>query len=178
MLRRLFPGAIRPSQDAYDTGPLRWPLPRHPATRRTRWLWLVPLVAGFLAVLGIVISHDPGPGVALSGRGWFTIALAALLVALLAIHRNAGQLMRALAEYTVVVLLAVLLVSATGMQQAPAPAKQPASRAGAATKTAGDACPSIVQVRDWLACLWHAGQEASRRAHSTPTTTQPRKGHR
>lgn len=178
MLRRLFPGAIQPPQDSYDTGPLRWPLPRHPATRRTRWLWLVPLVAGFGAVLGIVISHDPGPGVALSGRGWSTIALAGLLVALLAIHRNTGHLLRALAEYTVVVLLAVLLVSATGTQQTPAPAKQPAARAGAAAKTAGDACPSIVQVRDWLACLWHAGQEASRRAHSTPTTTRPRKGHR
>jgi hypothetical protein len=169
MLRRLFPGAIEPSQDAYDTDPRRWSLPRHPATRRTRWLWLVPLVAGFLAVAGIVISHDPGPGLALSGRGWFTIALAALLVALLAKHRNAGQMMRALAEYTVVVLLAVLLVSATGMQQAPA-AKRPAPRATVTAKAAGDACPSVVQVREWLACLWQAGQEANRRAHPTPTT--------
>src|SRR6266487_4407795 len=98
MLRRLFPGAIQPPRDAYDTGPLRWPLPRHPATRRTRWLWLVPLVAGFVAVLGVVISHDPGPGLALSNLGWFTIVLAALLVALLAIHRNTGHLLRALAE--------------------------------------------------------------------------------
>jgi hypothetical protein len=173
MLRRLFPGAIQPSRDAYDTGPLRWPLPRHPATRRTRWLWLVPLLAGFGAVLGIVVSHDPGPGLALSGRGWFTIALAGLLVALLAIHRNTGQLLRALAEYTVVVLLAVLLATATGMQQPPPAAKQPASRAGATAKPAGDACPSIVRVRDWLTCLWHTSQEASRRAHPTPTTTRP-----
>src|SRR6266699_3163391 len=137
MLRRLFPGAIE-SEDSYDTGPLRWPSPgsrplrRHPATRRTRWLWLMPLVAGFLAVLGIVVSHDPGPGLSLSGRGWFTIGLAGLLMVLLAIHRNTGQLLRALAEYTVVVLLAVLLVTATGMQQTPAPARHPAARAGTA----------------------------------------------
>jgi hypothetical protein len=180
MLRRLFPDATE-SEDPYDTGPLRWPSPgnrpfrRHPATRRTRWLWLVPLVGGFLAVLGIVASHDPGPGLSLSGRGWFTIGLAGLLVVLLAIHRNTGQLMRALAEYTVVVLLAVLLVTATGMQQAPTPAaKHPASRAGAATKTAGDACPSIVQMRDWLACLWHTSQETNRRNHP-PTTTTPKR---
>jgi hypothetical protein len=177
MLRRLFPGAIE-SEDSYDTGPLRWPSPgnrplrRHPATRRTRWLWLVPLVASFLTVLGIVVSHDPGPGLSLSGRGWFTIGLAALLMVLLAIHRNTGQLMRALAEYTVVVLLVVLLATATGMQQAPAlAAKHPAPRAGAAAKTAGDACPSIVQVRDWLACLWRTSQGRS----DPSTTTTPRK---
>jgi len=137
----------------------------------------VPLVAGLLAVLGIVISHDPGPGLRLSGRGWFTIGLAALLAVLLAIHRNTGQrwaLLRALAEYTVVGMLALLLVTATGMQQPPAPAaKHPASRASVAATNASDTCPSIVQLRDWLACLWHASQEPNRRDHSTPTTTQP-----
>jgi hypothetical protein len=146
-----------------------------PLTERTRWLWLVPLVAGLLAVLGIVASHDPGQGLSPSGRGWFTLALAALLAVLLTIHRNAGQLLRAAAEYLVVALLAVLLVTATGLQQTPAPAaKHPPSRAGAAAKAAGDACPSIVQVRAWLACLWQAGQDAAR--HSHPPTTKP-KGH-
>jgi hypothetical protein len=185
MLGRLFPGAIQ-SQDAYDTGPLRgaspdaWPLRRHPATRRTRWLWLVPLLAGLLAVLGIIVSHDPGPGLALSGRGWFTLALTALLAVLLAIHRNTGQrwaFMRALAEYLVVALLAVLLVTAAGMQHTPAPApaaKHPAARPGTA-KIAGAACPSVVQARDWLACLWHAGQQAGRRSHPPTTTTTPRR---
>jgi hypothetical protein len=181
MLGRRFPGAIQ-SQDAYDTGPLRgafpgaWPLRRHPATRRTRWLWLVPLLAGLLAVLGIIVSHDPGPGLALSGSGWFTLALAGLLAVLLAIHRTAGQLLRALAEYLVVALLAVLLVTAAGMRHTPAAAaKQPAARPSTAAKIAGDACPSVVQVRDWLACLWHAGQQAGRRSHPPTTTTTPRR---
>ncbi len=184
MLGRRFPGAIQ-SQDAYDTGPLRgaspgaWALRRHPAARRTRWLWLAPLLAGLLAVLGYVVSHDPGPGLSLSGRGWCTIGLAAVLAVLLAIHRTAGQLLRALAEYLVVALLAVLLATAVGMQQTPAPAaKHPSSHAGATTKTAGDACPSIVQVRDWLACLWHAGQEAQHRNHPPTTTTTTPRGHR
>jgi hypothetical protein len=187
MLRRLFPGAIERDEDAYDTGSLRWPsrwpsagtrpLRRHPATRRTRWLWVAPLAAGFLTVLGMVISRDPGPGLALSGRGWFTIGLTALLAVLLAIHRYAGQLTRAVAEYVVVTMLTVLLVTATGMQQAPELAKQPAAHTGTAATTAVDACPSVVHVRDWLACLWRAGQEAQRRAHP-PTTTTPDRRHR
>jgi hypothetical protein len=184
MLRRRFPAAIEWDEDAYDTGPIRWPsagnrpLRRHPATRRTRWLWLVPLLAGFLAVLGIVIARDPGPGLALSTLGWFTIILAALLAVLLAIHRNAGQLLRAIAEYLVAALLAVLLATAISTQQMPAPAaKHPPSRASGAAKSAVDACPAVVHIRDWLACLWHAGQEAARRSHP-PTTTKPTpKGH-
>jgi hypothetical protein len=185
MLRRRFPGGIQLSQDAYDTGPIRWPsrlpsaanrpLRRHPATRRTRWLWLVPLLAGLVAVLGMVIARDPGPG--LSGRGWFTLALAALLAVLLAIHRNAGQLLRAVAEYLVVALLAVLLATATGIQPARAPAKHPPSHAGATAKTAVDACPSIVHVRDWLTCLWNASQKAQRRSHPATTTKPTPKGH-
>jgi hypothetical protein len=173
MLRRRFPAGIQLSQDAYNTGPIRWPLPRHPATRHTRWLWLVPLLAGFATVFAIVISHHPGRGLSLSNLGWFTIVLAALLVILLAIHRNAGQLLRAIAEYLVVALLAVLLVTATSIQpaQAPAPAEHPPSHAGSHTR-AVDACPAIVHVRDWLTCLWNASQDTARRSHP-PTTAKP-----
>jgi lysylphosphatidylglycerol synthetase-like protein (DUF2156 family) len=177
MLRRRFPAGIQLSQDAYDTGPIRWPLTRHPATRRTRWLWLVPLVAGFATVFGIVIAQDRGAGLSLTNLGWFTIVLAALLVVLLAIHRNAGQMLRAIAEYLVVALLAVLLVTTTGRQptQAPAPAEHPPSHAGATAKSAVDACPAIVHVRDWLTCLWNASQDAARRSH--PSTTAKPKDH-
>jgi len=171
MLQRMFPGAL----ERADTGPLRSPLTRHPATRRTRWLWTVPLAAGFLTVFGWVAVHDPGPGLSLSDRGWLEVGLAGLLVLLLAVHRydSTWRLVRMLAEYAAVALLAVLLVTATGMRQTPAPAaKHPAARAGTAANVAGDACPSVVQVRDWLACLWQAGQEAARRSH--PPTTTPR----
>jgi hypothetical protein len=140
---------------------------------RTRWLWLLPLAAGLLAVAGWVIFHDPGPGLALSGRGWCTLVLAGLLAVLLGVHRRAETLLRALGEYAAVALLAVLLVTATGVQQQSAPAKYPASRAGAAARAA-DACPSVVELRAWLACPWNAGQQAAR---SHPPTTKPNKRH-
>ncbi len=79
-------------------------------TERTRWLWLVPLVVGFLTVFGWVASHDPGKGLALSNRGWLTIAAAAALMVLLSVHRTEGfgHLARVVAEYAVVAVLAVL----------------------------------------------------------------------
>ena len=61
---------------------------------------------------GFVLGHDdPTPG--LSTRGLLTIALAAAVVVLLTIHRAAGPgpLARALAEYAVVFLLAVLVAT-------------------------------------------------------------------
>jgi hypothetical protein len=169
MLRRLFPGAIQPPRDAYDTGPLRWPLPRHPATRRTRWLWLVPLLAGFGAVVGIIVSHDPGPGVALSGRGWFTIGLAALLVLMLGMRRRDGQLLRAAMEYVVVFTLAALIATTAGApQQAQA---APDAQAQAQAQATG-ACPSVLQARAWLTCLWHQASAATKAdQQASPTTT-------
>jgi hypothetical protein len=185
MLEHLFPRAVEPSGDDYDTAPFRplrqqsrGHLRRHPATRRTRWLWLVPLAAGLLTVLGWVLAHDPGPGLALSGRGWLQVGLAAALVLLLARHRSDStwRLLRMLGEYTAVALLAILLVSPASVQHPPTPAPQhPAARARAAAEVAGDACPSIVQLRAWLSCLWQASQQAAR-GHRPPTTT-PRKGH-
>src|SRR4029450_863135 len=67
------------------------------------------------------------PATSLSERGLLTIALAALVVVLLTIHRTAGpsRLARAAAEYTAVALLAALLtLTAAG----------PALRAGAAAE--------------------------------------------
>jgi hypothetical protein len=143
-----------------------WELPFPPMpypgqyTERTRWLWLVPLATGFLSVVGWVLSHDPGPGLALSNRGWLTIVGAAAVVLLLAVHRNDGwrRLLRAIAEYTVVAALAVLLATtATGPGRA-----TPHGRAQAT-----GACPSALQTRAWLTCLWHqANQQPS-------TTTAP-----
>jgi hypothetical protein len=88
-----------------------------------RWWWPTLAVAGFLAVVVYVTGHDPGP----SQRGLLTIALAALVVVLLTLHRSAGpsRLARATAEYTVVALLtAMLALAAAGAQQLATPPRR------------------------------------------------------
>ena len=71
------------------------------------------ILAGFGTVVGIVLGHDDPTAPGLSTRGLATVALAALVVVLLTIHRTAGpgDLARAAAEYTVVALLAGLLAT-------------------------------------------------------------------
>ena len=84
--------------------------------------------AGFLVVTGFVLGHDdPTPGLSL--RGLCTIALAAAVVVLLTIRRTAGPgpLARALFEYAVVFLLAVL-VATTGINLDQAPAARQAGQ--------------------------------------------------
>jgi hypothetical protein len=144
------------------------PLPLRAASSVARWWWPTLAVAGFLGVAGFVFGHDdPAPG--LSQRGLVTIALAAVMVVLLTIRRSGGPgpLARAMAEYTVVALLAMLLAT-TGIGQSPADAKQ----AGVAP----DRRPALVKTldgfRDWLAGWWHwADQEYDRRTQPPSTTT-------
>jgi hypothetical protein len=135
---------------------------------RTRWLWLVPLIGSFLAVTGWVASHDPGPGLALTNRGWLTILAAALVLVLLTIHRGdgIGHLLRMLAEYAVVFALAVLVTLAATTANSPVEIQaraQAQAHAEAQARAAG-ACPPVVQVRAWLSCLWD-------QASGPPTTT-------
>jgi hypothetical protein len=144
-------------------------LHRFPTARSlSRWLWPTLAVGGFLLVTGFVAAHDdPAPG--LSVRGVLTVALAAAVVALLTIRRTAGPgpLTRALFEYTVVFLLAVL-VATTGIpvDQAPAAGSQQAS-------AARDQRPALVKTldgfRDWLG-EWRtwARTENDHRAQSSP----------
>ena len=146
------------------------PTPLHAARSVGRWLWPTLAATGFLTLAGFVLRHDdPTPG--LSVRGLVTIALAGLVVILLTIRRAAGPgpLTRALFEYTVVFLLAVLIAT-TGIS-----VDQPAG----ATKKAGvvsDQRPALVKTidsfRDWLS-EWRqwARKETDRRAQSSPTTT-------
>jgi hypothetical protein len=132
-------------------------------------------VAGFLAVAGFVLGHDdPAPG--LSQRGLLAIALAAVVVVLLTIRRAAGPgpLARAIAEYTLVALLAGLLTT-TGLQLAQPPA------GGTRASVAPDPRPALVKTldgfRDWLATWWRwADQEYDRRT-SPPSTTTPSQHH-
>jgi hypothetical protein len=156
-------------------------------------------LAGFAAVAGLVLSHDqPAPG--LSVRGLVTLALAALVVVLLTLHRAAGPgpLTRAVAEYTVVAVLAGLLAAnLVGLTQPPS--NPTGSSATTKTRQAAPTTPNLEAGQDrprvlrvaaamaravakairaitgaarWLVDLWHrAGQQADRRTNrSSPTT--------
>jgi hypothetical protein len=136
-----------------------------------RWLWFTLSISGFLVVTGFVFGHDdPTPGLSL--RGLCTIALAAAVVVLLTLRRTAGPgpLTRALFEYAVVFLLAVL-VATTGvaLDQAPTGDKQ--------ASAAPDQRPALVKTidgfRDWLD-QWRdwARTETDRRTQSSSATTR------
>jgi hypothetical protein len=155
------------------------PLPLQAARSLGRWLWPTLAISGFLAVVVQVLDHDPSaPG--LSYRGLLTVALAAVVVVLLTLHRRngPGPLARAVAEYTVVAVLAGLLATAgTGVDQQPA--DHPASGQARAQAAAGDDQPAVIRAvtkvlragaalirgvtgaARWLVDLWHrADQEA------------------
>jgi hypothetical protein len=148
------------------------PLPLHTARSVGRWLWPTLAATGFLTLAGFALRHDdPAPG--LSVRGLVTIALAGLVVILLTIRRAAGPgpLARALLEYGVVFLLAVLVATAG------VPVDQPAAT-GNKTAAAADQRPALVKTldgfRDWLS-EWRqwAHTQTNRRAQSASTTLDP-----
>jgi hypothetical protein len=148
--------------------PLTDPSPLALRTARLvgRWLWFTAAVGGFLVVTGFAFAHDdPTPG--LSVRGLVMIALAAAVVVLLTIRRAAGPgpLARAMAEYTVVFLLAVL-VATTGISL-----DQEAAAGGKATHAAPDQRPALVKaidgLRDWLG-EWRQWARSERDRRSRP----------
>jgi hypothetical protein len=147
------------------------PLPLQTARSVGRWLWFTLAVAGFLLVTAFTLTHDdPTPGLSL--RGLLTIALAATVVALLTIRRTAGPgpLTRAVFEYTVVFVLAVL-VATTGI-----PLDPPAAADGKTATAAADQRPALVKTidsfRDWLS-QWRewARTETDRHPRSSSATT-------
>jgi hypothetical protein len=150
------------------------PLPLQTARSFGRWLWPTLSIGGFLVVVGFVFGNDdPAPGLSL--RGLCTIALAAAVVALLTVRRTAGlgPLTRALFEYAVVFVLAVL-VATTGvnLDQPPAAGKPTAGKQASSLR---DQRPALVTTidsfRDWLG-EWRtwAHTETDRRAQSSLTT--------
>jgi hypothetical protein len=166
------------------------PLPLRAAGSVARWWWPTLAVAGFLAVAVYVTGHDPG----LSQQSLLTIALAALIVVLLTIHRTAGpsRLARATAEYTVVALLAALLtLTAAGAQQLATPAaKGDANQPATASADASQDRPWVLRVAAgvlravtkairavtgaarWVGDLWHqADAKIDQRSRSSSTTT-------
>jgi hypothetical protein len=135
-------------------------------------------VAGFLLVTGFILVHDdPTPG--LSARGLLAIALAATVVVLLTLHRAAGPgpLARALAEYSVVFVLAVL-VATTGVTLDPPPTPTGGHGKQATAEAAPDLRPPLIKTIDtWRDRLVGAGGwliELWRRAD--PTIPQPPAG--
>jgi hypothetical protein len=121
------------------------PLPLRAARSVARWWWPTLAIAGFLAVAVYVTGHDPSP----SQRGLLTIALAALVVVLLTIHRTAGprHLARATAEYTAVALLTALLtLTAAGNQPPVTPAaKGDANHPATASAEASQDRPRVLR---------------------------------
>jgi hypothetical protein len=170
------------------------PLPVRMAGSVARWWWPTLAVTSFLAVAVYVTGHDPG----LSQRGLFTIALAALVVVLLSIHRSAGPgaLARAAAEYTVVALLAALLALATGGNQQPVTpaAKGKAKQAATASADANQDRPWVLRVVasgiravtravravtgavGWLADLWRQADAKTDQPNRSSSTTTPKAG--
>ena len=151
------------------------PTSLHAARSVGRWLWPTVAVGGFLTVTGFVVAHDdPQPG--LSVRGLLTIALAATVVVLLTIRRTAGPgpLTRALFEYTIVALLAVLITT-TGI-----PADQPPTGGKTASATS-DQRPALVKTidgfLDWLG-EWRewARKQTDHRGQASPAVLAPSPG--
>jgi hypothetical protein len=173
------------------------PLPLRVAESVARWWWPILALAGFGTMVGLVLGHDhPAPG--LSTRGLITIALAALVVVLLTIHRAAGPgpLARAVAEYAVVAVLAGLLV---GVNQPPSNPATPAAKteanqaapakpnleagqdqpgvirvAAAVARAVTQAIRAVAGAAGWLVDLWHqADQQTDRRPSRSSSTTTP-----
>jgi hypothetical protein len=168
------------------------PLPLRAAGSVARWWWPTLAVASFLAVAVYVTGHDPGP----SQRGLLTIALAALVVVLLTIHRTAGpsRLARATAEYTAVALLAAMLtLAAAGNQQPVTPAaKGDATHPATAQAEANQDRPRVLQIAagairavtkavravigavGWLVDLWRQADTKTDHPNQSPSTTTPK----
>jgi hypothetical protein len=163
------------------------PRPLHAARSLGRWWWPTLTVSSFVAVVAYTFAHDDlAPG--LSHRGLLSVALAALVVALLTIHRRYGPwpLTRALAEYTVVAVLTGLLVATGAGASQPAAdhptksdeAKTTPERKPKAEAAAGDDRPVVLRAAakvvravtgavGWLVDLW---RQADR--NTKPTDSQ------
>jgi hypothetical protein len=165
------------------------PLPLRAAGSVARWWWPTLAVAGFLAVAVYVTGHDPS----LSQRGLLTIALAALVVVLLTIHRTAGpsRLARAAAEYTAVALLTALLALTAAGNQPPATPAAKGDANQAATADASQDRPWVLRVAAgviravtkairavtgaarWVADLWRQADAKTDHHSRTSSTTAP-----
>jgi hypothetical protein len=174
------------------------PLSLRAASAVARWWWPILSLASFGVVAGLVLGHDD-PATGLSTRGLVTIALAALVVVLLTLHRAAGPgpLARAVAEYAVVAVLAGLLVADLGgsadrpsdsaTSAAKAEAKQARAKpnveagegrhgvirvAAGVARAVTKAIRAVIGAARWVVDLWRrAGEQANRPGRSLSSTT-------
>jgi hypothetical protein len=151
--------------------------PRHlQAGAVLRWWWPAAVATGFLVLVAIVGDRDdPAPG--LSTRGLATLTLATVALATLTIRRQSGPwaLARALAEYTVIVLLVGLLTTpptaVLHAERAPATAPRPP----VATQEAASLPPGMSQLVSagrWLVELWDRAEAMT--DDPPPTRPQPK----
>jgi hypothetical protein len=138
-----------------------------------RWWWPAAVVTGFLVLVAIVGDRDdPTPG--LSSRGLATLTLATVALATLTIRRQAGPwaLARALAEYTVIVLLVGLLTTPTGAPHAERASasspRPPVAKQEAASLPPG--MSQVVSVGRRLVELWDRAQAMTDDPPPTPPT--------
>jgi hypothetical protein len=156
--------------------PLGPAYPRRRGAGLARWWWPALVTVAFLALVGYVLDHDQ-VAVGVSVRGLVAVALAAVVVAVLTVRRGAGAraLLRTLAEYAAVAVLAVSLVTLGAHHPAPAPEPKakPDQRAGLAVVVEAPG-----NVRDWLADRWReAGQRVDQQRQQQPAPP-PRGGAR
>jgi hypothetical protein len=143
------------------------PLPQ--GSGRLRLLLLVPLVLLIAGGATGLLNHT---------RGWVMFGLACAALFMLARHRSGGPawLARMLGEYAVVAVLAVLLVTGTGIAKPALPGGQGRTAAGAA-----QLCPPTLRGVAASACdlasdLWaktKAAAKAKANQQASPTTTRP-----
>jgi hypothetical protein len=161
-------------------GPLVEPPRRLHVASVLRWWWPTAVVVGFLVLVAVVGDRDdPAPGLSL--RGLATLSLAAAALTILTIRRRYGPwaLTRALAEYTVLVLLIGLLAT-SGAVPPSERALADSTRPPAATQQAASLPPGIAQVVGagrrlaaagyWLAELWDRAKDKT----DPPPTAQPK----
>jgi hypothetical protein len=158
MLRQL------PSSGGAHTRPSLPPLEgrRLEGRHRIGRLWPAVALAALAALLAYLLATDPSPQ--LTHRSLVILGLAVVVLAVLTIRCTAGPLalVRTLAEYAAVALLAALLVTVNG---APPPTS-PAARQARAEQAA--VLPPVVREvvggMGWLVDLWErAGREVRER---------------
>jgi hypothetical protein len=151
-------------------GPISPPsYPRRRGGGVARWWWPAAVVVGFLALVGWVLGHDPGP----SPRGLLALGLGVVVLVVLTVRHRYGPRVLAvtLAEYAIVgVLLAALVTLSTPEGSTPRPARTSTARRPPPVRVEATSPPS--NPLEWIAQQWRrAGELADRQNHPAHSPT-------